>query len=104
MLRTFNTDGGFDQESYIINAALGLTGESGEFADQIKKWLFQDHPLDNAKLINELGDIRFYLELACYAIGVSLEEVEKQNSAKLRKRYPNGFTTEASQARVDVDG
>ena len=103
MLRTLNNDGNFDQESFVINAALGLTGETGEFADHVKKWLFHGHELDKDKIIKELGDIRYYLELACYSMGVTIEEIETKNSEKLRKRYPNGFSTEASIARVDVD-
>lgn len=102
MLRTMNHDGNFDQESFIINATLGLTGEAGEVSDHVKKWLFQGHELDTKKLINELGDIRYYLELACYALGVTMEQVEQANSEKLRKRYPNGFSPEASLARVDT--
>ena len=104
MLRTMNTDGNFDQESFIINAVLGLTGEAGEVADHVKKWMFQGHDLDTDKIVKELGDIRYYLELACYAMGVTIEQVEQANSDKLRKRYPNGFSPEASQNRVDTHG
>lgn len=105
MLRTLNNnDGSFDETEYLINATLGLVGESGEVADILKKYMFQGHTLDKQKLVNELGDVRFYLELACYAIGVTLNDIEEANSKKLRKRYPNGFDAALSQNRDDTHG
>ena len=44
------------QADYVM-AALGLTGEAGEFADLVKKWYAQGHPLDRARMIEELGDL-----------------------------------------------
>lgn len=77
-------------------AALGLTGESGEVADAIKKMLFQGHALDRKHVAKELGDILWYLGLACEAIGYSLDEVMQMNVDKLRARYPQGFDPERS--------
>jgi len=81
--------------------ALGLAGETGEVVDLIKKHIHHGVKLDRAKLINELGDVRWYFELLCHSIGVSMEEVEAGNVTKLRKRYPDGFSTEASIQRKD---
>jgi len=86
----------------LLAAAMGMSGESGEFMDIIKKATFQGHPLDRDKLINELGDILWYTELAMHSINASRDEVEKANVAKLRKRYPEGFKEEHSIKRVDV--
>ena len=98
MLRTAAP--GLTKADALNIAALGLAGEAGEFVDLIKKHLFHSHPLDRNKAIKELGDVRWYLELAAFAVGVTMEEVEDRNVAKLRERYPNGFSTEASQKRV----
>lgn len=38
----------------IENGVLGLCGESGEVADVLKKYLFQEHELDREKLVDEL--------------------------------------------------
>ena len=92
-----------DTTDVLLNAALGLAGESGEFADLIKKHLFQGHALDTVRLIKELGDIRWYLEEACVALGVTLEDIEKANIEKLLARYPNGFNPEQSQNRKPTD-
>ena len=77
-------------------AALGLAGESGEVADSIKKVLYQGHHLDILHLVEELGDVLWYLTLACNAAECTLEDVMNVNVAKLQKRYPHGFDSERS--------
>jgi len=100
-LKTANTDK-LNWRDCLTNAALGLNGESGEFADIVKKYLFQGHQLDKDKLAKELGDIAWYLSLASYAIDVPLEDIAKANIDKLRKRYPNGhFEAERSIKREE---
>jgi NTP pyrophosphatase (non-canonical NTP hydrolase) len=94
-MRTHNKDV-YEIKDMLNNAALGLTGESGEFADHIKKMLFQGHEIDKTYLINELGDIIWYCSLACTATGVAMGEVMKNNIAKLEKRYPVEFERELS--------
>lgn len=98
VLRTAAT---MDTDRALENATLGLCGEAGEFADQIKKWKFQGHPIDKDKLIKELGDMRWYMELATFALGVTMEEVEARNTQKLRARYPEGFDSSRSQNRTE---
>lgn len=82
-------------------AALGLTGESGEVADHIKKVIYQGHTIDFRHLAEELGDVLWYLALACDAIGYSLQEIMLMNVQKLRQRYPNGFEAERSIKRSE---
>lgn len=83
----------------VIVAALGMAGESGEFADHVKKWLAQGHDLDMGKLILEAGDVLWYLSLFADWAGVTLGEIAEANIRKLRERYPEGFTPEASRER-----
>jgi NTP pyrophosphatase (non-canonical NTP hydrolase) len=85
-------------------AALGLCGESGEFADHVKK--AQHHRLGidadrEAKMKKELGDVLWYLAHACNVMGWSLDEIASLNVAKLRARYPEGFSPAASVAKAD---
>ena len=84
------------EDQIIINACLGLSGEVGEVNDLIKKHLFQGHPLNKDDLINELGDIAWYLAEAATALNISLEEILLKNIEKLKKRFPDGFSTEKS--------
>ena len=85
----------------LVSYALGLTGESGEVADLVKKHIGHGHPLDDDKLKLELGDVLWYIAGLAYVLGFTLQEVADANTAKLMKRFPNGFTTEASIARQD---
>lgn len=74
-----------DKKGLVVNGALGLTGESGEVADLIKKHLFQGHDLDKEHLAKELGDVAWYLAITAYAIGYDLETIMKMNIDKLKK-------------------
>ena len=80
----------------VLNGLMGLNGEAGECIDILKKYFFQGHDLDADKLIDELGDVLWYIAETCTGIGVTMEEVAKRNIEKLRKRYPDGFETERS--------
>jgi NTP pyrophosphatase (non-canonical NTP hydrolase) len=93
-MRTANLD-----KAGMSNVALGLCGEAGEVADIVKKWMFQGHPLDYAKLREELGDVMWYLALACELMDVGLVDIAAMNITKLKARYPNGFSAEASVNR-----
>lgn len=77
-------------------SALGLAGESGEVADTIKKVLYQGHHLEVMLLVEELGDVLWYLMLACNALDCTLADVMNVNIAKLRDRYPDGFDSQRS--------
>ena len=91
------------QDEHILNGALGLTGESGEVADIVKKHLMQGHPLDITHIAKELGDICWYIAETATAIGYDLETIMQMNIDKLKKRYPEGFSSERSQHRQEGD-
>lgn len=87
----------------LSNTVLGLTGESGECADIVKKHLHHEHPFDREHFIKELGDVLWYVALGCTVVGVTMEEVMHLNIAKLRERYPEGFSAERSLHRAEGD-
>jgi len=77
----------------LTTAAVGMSAESGEFLEIVKKMVFQGKPFndDNRKhLIIELGDVMWYVAQACMALDISFDEVIKGNIKKLEKRYPGG--------------
>lgn len=75
----------------LTNGVMGLCGEAGESIDLVKKHLFHGHELSREKLIEELGDVAWYLAETCTALNVDLESVLTNNIEKLKKRYPEGF-------------
>lgn len=89
------------KKDVLINAVMGLCGESGEAIDIVKKHLHQGHELDQDKLVKELGDIAWYLAEAAYALDIPLDDVLQRNIDKLRARYPEGFDTEKSIHRTE---
>lgn len=93
-MRTLNPE--IDKKELILNAAMGLCGESGEVIDLVKKHLFQGHELDDEKLIKELGDVAWYLAEAATSLNVNLSEILEKNIKKLENRFPDGFNSNRS--------
>lgn len=87
----------------LINSVMGLCGESGEAIDIVKKWMAHGHELDKAHLAKELGDIAWYLAEAATALDMDLEDILQANIDKLKKRYPEGFSCQRSQSRLQGD-
>lgn len=95
-----------DKGTKLINAALGLCGESGEFADMVKKHNYQsnkDHVFDRIHAIKELGDIMWYIAEAAEALDTTMEDIASMNIEKLAKRYKAGFTVAESEHRAEGD-
>ena len=80
----------------LHNGLMGLNGEAGECIDVLKKHDYQGHTLDTVKLLDELGDVLWYIVESAVGIGTTLEEVAQHNIAKLRARYPEGFSADRS--------
>ena len=87
----------------LEQGVLGLTGESGECADMVKKLIFQGHGLDKEHFAKELGDVSWYLAVSADAIGYTLEDIFEMNAAKLKARYPDGFDVDKSLHRAEGD-
>lgn len=86
-------------EQALLNGCMGLCGESGEVIDLLKKHLSQGHDLNKEKMIEEIGDVAWYIAEIAYALNVDLETVLTKNIEKLKKRYPEGFSVERSLNR-----
>lgn len=77
-----------------VYRTLGLMGEAGEVAEKIKK-LARDKQgqvssADKAELTKELGDVLWYLQGIADFLGVTLEDVARQNLRKLSSRKRRG--------------
>ena len=87
----------------ILYACLGLSGESGEFTDMIKKWIFHEKELDTYHLKRECGDVLWYIAMLCESFGWSIEEIMQMNIDKLKVRYPDGFDVNRANNRSEDD-
>ena len=89
----------------LLTAALGLTAESGEFTEVVKKIIFQGKPYNEENVFHmkrELGDICWYLAQACMALDTTFDEVLEMNVDKLKARYPGGeFDVHRSENRKE---
>ena len=93
--------------SLLMTAAFGLSAESGEFTEVVKKIVFQGKPYNDDNhfhMYRELGDICWYLINACRALGVDPNEMFAENVRKLEARYPGGkFDVYSSENRDASD-
>lgn len=79
-----------------------VPGEAGELFDAVKKWVIYEKPLDRANVVEELGDLEFYMEGLRQVLSVTREETIADNIIKLSARYAAGcFTNQAAQERAD---
>jgi len=84
----------FHTDVDLLHAGMGVTTEAGEFLDTIKKYVYYGKDLDQTNLIEEIGDIFYYLAIACNALDISFEQVMEKNIEKLKARYGEKFTEE----------
>lgn len=85
----------------LMHMAVGICGEAGELADAIKKHWVYGRELDSTNVIEELGDLLFYIQGMANFMGVDIEVIRQFNVNKLAKRYPTGYTDAAAIARAD---
>lgn len=79
--------------SLLMTGSTGIAAEGGEFAEIVKKCVFQGKPMNDETIFHmkrELGDIAWYWINACRAIGVDPNDVIAENVRKLEARYPGG--------------
>ena len=91
----------------LLTGSIGIASEGGEFAEIVKKCVFQGKPLDadtQFHIKRELGDIMWYWTNSCRALGLDPNEVIEENVNKLKSRYPGGeFDVHYSENRKEGD-
>lgn len=76
----------------MLHACMGITTECGELMDVLKKYLIYGKPIDKINVMEEDGDLRWYLSLLEFAMNFTQDESQERNIAKLKARFPNKFT------------
>jgi len=84
-------------KSRLIHGILGLTSESGEIADTLKRWLYYSQPLDEDNLKEEIGDLLWYVALICNTLEIQMSDCMESNIRKLQKRFPEKFDKELAK-------
>jgi NTP pyrophosphatase (non-canonical NTP hydrolase) len=77
----------------VMYCVLGLTGEAGEVAEQVKKSWRNDmeiSPERRMKIRDELGDVMWYVSNLATELGMSLDDIARLNIQKLVKRQEKG--------------
>jgi len=85
----------------MIHAVLGISGEAGELLDAIKKHVIYGQPLDLDNVIEELGDLEFYMQRLRYRLQIPRHEIITKNADKLRIRYGRSYSDKSAQQRRD---
>jgi len=89
-------------DCHNLHMCMGLSGEVGELIDAVKKSIFYRKPLDRNNVIEELGDIEFYLEGLRQGLGITREVTIAGNINKLGARY-EGFKYSDDAAKLRAD-
>lgn len=71
----------------LLHMAVGVSGEAGELIDAVKKAVIYNKPLDRENIVEELGDLEFYMEGIRQQLCISREETLEANVVKLGYRY-----------------
>lgn len=90
------------EKAHLLHMVIGVVGEAGELIDAIKKHVIYNKELDIENVIEELGDIEFYMEGLRNGLNISRAQTLEANIAKLSVRY-NGlcYSDQAAQDRAD---
>lgn len=112
-LHTQGDDGNFDKsptylmskhQLELLHASMGMVTEAAEFMDQMKRHVIYGAELDHTNLKEELGDMLWYIALAMRVTGTDFEAEMTRNIEKLKKRFPDKFTTDKALNRdLDVE-
>ena len=89
------------KELRLLNWCLGIGGESGELLNKMKKKIFHQKSIDVKEIEEEIGDVLWYLAILAYDLNLDFNTVVESNIKKLMIRYPNGFSLERANNRLD---
>jgi NTP pyrophosphatase (non-canonical NTP hydrolase) len=90
--------------AHALHMAVGVSGEAGELIDAVKKAVIYEKPLDLDNVIEELGDLEFYMQGLRDGLGITREQTLAANRKKLAKRYNQGtYSNTAAQQRADKE-
>ena len=82
--------------------AIGIAGEAGELLDAVKREAIYNKVLDRENVIEELGDLEFYMEGLRQRLNITREETLYHNKQKLSIRYQGlQYSDKSAHERAD---
>lgn len=94
------------EKAELLHGAIGVCTEAGEVLDAVKKFVIHESDLDTVieNVIEELGDLEFYMRAVRRNLGISRDETLEGNIEKLNRRYASGtYSDEQAKARADKE-
>lgn len=82
-----------------LHGLVGLATEVGEAQDMVKKHLIYGRPFDRVNILEEMGDILWYVALTLDSVGYKMSEAMERNIEKLNDRYGGEFSQEKANVR-----
>lgn len=79
-------------KAHLLNASVGISVESTEVLQHIQRYVFCGKSLDKDHVLDECGDVLWYINYILSKLGLSLEECMKQSLIKVSKKYPERFS------------
>jgi NTP pyrophosphatase (non-canonical NTP hydrolase) len=86
-------------QAHLLHMTIGISGEAGELLDVVKKHVIYQKDLDCENVIEELGDLEFYMEGLRQWMGVTREACVKKNIEKLTRRYGEKYSDKPNRTR-----
>ena len=91
-------------DAHLLHMAIGVSGEAGELLDAVKRVAIYRKEIDIENVIEELGDLEFYMEGLRQGLNITREETIKANKQKLSKRYSSlSYSDSQANARADKE-
>lgn len=85
-----------------LHSLFGMASEVGEI-HSIFQHYYQGEIVEKEKLEKELGDLMWFIIEFCDMFSIDPSHMLRENIAKLKKRYPEGFSAEKSAKRHETE-
>jgi hypothetical protein len=90
------------EQADLLHMAVGVAGEAGELLHAVMSHILNAEPIDHENMVEELGDLEFFLEGVRLNQQITRDETISHNMNKLGVRYQEGtYSDSAAQLRAD---